>query len=359
MSEKRLNILFLVPTLYGGGAEKVCCVLASELAKRHNVTIGYLIDYFYDNDKRYPLDERVQTVKIRRPGFSCPTLRDKLRYIYLCRKEFRRIKKERSIDVSISFLFRLSRYNVASWCGEKLICSERCNPVKYEPEHIFQTRILYWLSTHTVFQSELVRSIYKERRTQRRSRVIPNPVSVECLADEQRSHRIVTLGRLADQKNHAMLIRSFAAFLKSYPDYTLTIYGEGEIREELENLVAELGLGDRVFLPGNLEHIHRHIRDAEIFVLSSNYEGLSNSLLECMTMGIACVSTRCEGSTDVIRDGENGLLIDIGDGEALTEALCRLAGDPALRRKLEENARSYAARFEKESVAKEWEALML
>ena len=77
--------------------------------------------------------------------------------------------------------------------------------------------------------------------------------------------------------------------------------------------------GESVFLEGNRSDVHTLIRDAEIFVLASDYEGLSNALLECMTMGIACISTDCEGSTDVIRDGENGLLVRRGDEKGLTE----------------------------------------
>ena len=166
------------------------------------------------------------------------------------------------------------------------------------------------------------------------------------------------MGRLAEQKNHRMLIRSFAAFHKQFPAYTLSIYGEGELQETLEKQIRDAGLEDCVFLEGNHTDIHHQIRDAEIFVLSSNFEGLSNALLECMTMGIACISTRCEGSTDVIRDGENGLLTGIGDEEGLTEALCRLAGDPAFRRRLERQASEDARACEPGRIVRQWEAVL-
>jgi glycosyltransferase involved in cell wall biosynthesis len=93
-------------------------------------------------------------------------------------------------------------------------------------------------------------------------------------------------------------------------------------------------------------------------VLSSDFEGLSNALLECMSMGIACISTRCEGSVDVIRNGENGLLVDIGDETGLMKAMCLLADDAGLRRKLERQAREDIRVYDKDIVTKSWEQVI-
>ena len=102
------------------------------------------------------------------------------------------------------------------------------------------------------------------------------------------------------------------------------------------------------------DKIHEAVADAEMFVLSSDYEGLSNALLECMMMGMPCISTACEGSMDVIRSGENGILTEIGDQEQMASAMARLADDPELRERLGKAAAVTAERFRKEEVVRKW-----
>ena len=155
-----------------------------------------------------------------------------------------------------------------------------------------------------------------------------------------------------------MLLNAFAGFAQHHPEYTLSIYGDGALREELTRLRDTLGLQDKVFFHGNVEHIHREIADAEMFVLSSDYEGLSNALLECMMMGIPCISTSVEGSVDVIQNGVNGLLVKVGETEELTQAMLHLAEDPLLRDRLHREGQKSAERFKQEKVLKQWMELL-
>ena len=215
------------------------------------------------------------------------------------------------------------------------------------------TCLVNTLADDIVFQSEYVRQMYSGR-IRRHGHVIPNPINLDVKAASERKHRIVTMGRLNFQKNHRLLIRSFGRFHTDFPDYTLSVYGDGELKDELSALIADLGLQKYVFLEGNRVDVHECIRDAEMFVLSSDFEGLSNALLESMTMGIACISTACEGSMDVIHNGKNGLLVPIGDEEKLAEAMCMLAGDPAFREKLESQAAADAAVFSVKAVTEQW-----
>lgn len=349
VSDSPHNLLFMTYALYGGGAEKVCCILASEFAKECNVTVAY----YSPEDTHYPLDPRCELVQIPHNGHRKWNIPGKLIDLYQMVKRYRSIKKEKNIDVSFSLLFHPNLYNVLSARGERVICSERANPKKYLAKWFPLTKYQYAKADHVVFQSKMVQDLYSER-IRAHSSIIMNPVSVPCVASDVRSKRIVTLGRLTEQKNYTMLIRSFADFSELFPDYTLSIYGEGEQRGELEELIRDKKLQQKVLLHGNVRDVHYQIRDAEIFVLASNFEGLSNALLECMTMGIACISTKCEGSTDVIRDGENGLLVDIGDQTGLTHALCRLAEDPAFRKSLELSAMKDAEEFQIDVVIKKW-----
>lgn len=346
------SILFIITSLYGGGAEKVCSILSTALSEKYDVTVAYLCE----TEKQYPFGAQCELIKI-------PEYQSKWKWIgtllRLIRRGLfvRRLKKGRKIDVSVSFLIPANQINIVSRCGERIITSERANPLKYLPEKFWRTRIIYALSDYVVFQSEKVRGLYGKRVLEH-SGIIQNPVHVPCKALDERHRRIVTMGRLTDQKNHEMLIRSFSDFLKDYPDYTLSIYGEGELQISLEQLIEELNLRGSVFLEGNVQDVHRQIADAEIFVLSSNYEGMSNALLECMIMGIACISTACEGSTDVIRDGENGLLIEIGDQQGLTQAMKRLAQDTALRKRIERNGAEEADKYSIDTVLRKWEDIL-
>ena len=351
--QNRRNVLIMIHALYGGGSERVACNLASALAETCHVTIVYC----NETEQTYPLDPRCETVKMPWrsgsrwgiPG-KCAAYLERIRFV-------RRLKKKRNIDVSVSFLIQMSMINVLSRYREKVVTSERANPRKYQPQWFNRTRFIYAVSDYVIFQSEQVRSLYG-KRIQSHSSVIANPVFVNCPADSLRGHRVVTMGRLAEQKNHAMLIRSFTAFHRLFPEYTLSIYGEGSLFDELEGLIRKEKVESSVFLEGNHEDVHEKIRDAEMFVLSSDFEGLSNALLECFSMGIACISTRCEGSTDVIRDGENGLLVDIGDEKGLTEALCLLAGDPSYRKKLEKQAVADSVRYAPKNIMEKWEAVL-
>ena len=104
--------------------------------------------------------------------------------------------------------------------------------------------------------------------------------------------------------------------------------------------------------------MHEAVADAEMFVLSSNYEGLCNALLECMMMGMACISTACEGSVDVIRDGENGLLTEVGNEEQLLQAMLRLAENAELREQIGKAAGKTAERFRRDVVVRQWMELV-
>lgn len=333
------SIFIMISSFSRGGAQRVASVLASELSSRYHVTAVISREV----EDAYPLDEKVEVLMLPNDGISAEQFR---RYVIL-------LKKLRRPVASISFMFDSNRMNVWGSCRCKAICSERNNPAKKMPELFDQTVEQYRAADHVIFQSEAVRSLYDEE-IRKHSSILPNPVSVTCYASPETRHRIVTVGRLHPQKNQAMLIRAFAGFIKDHPEYTLSIYGEGELESELKQLAADLGTGDTVRFHGNVENIHQEIADAEMFVLSSDYEGLSNALLEAMMMGIPCISTAVEGSTDVIKNGENGILIPVGDEKALLGAMCSLAEDRELRDRIAREGRKTGEGFRKEAVVEKW-----
>lgn len=349
---RKANLLFVTSSLYFGGAQKVTFILADALADQYNVTVAYC----FDAGRNYPFHNKCTVRKL--PDYDRNAgVMEKVICIGKQVRTLRALKEELKTDVSVS-LGNLSNYlNAMSKGREYVICSERSNPSKSWQNLFFLTKRAFRRADYVVFQSEAVRNLFAES-VRRKSCILKNPVLIPGPAGQQRTKKIVTLGRLTAQKNHALLIRSFARFRQSHPGYELYIYGDGELKAQLRQLIDSLGLSSCVFLEGNDPQVHDHIRDAEMFVLSSDYEGLSNALLECMAMGIACVSTACEGSVDVIRSGENGLLVPLHDEAALAAAMGSFADDPELRRRLENQAYEDMKAYDKAIVTKDWEQVI-
>ena len=149
---------------------------------------------------------------------------------------------------------------------------------------------------------------------------------------------IVSAARLEKQKNLEMLIDAFNIFHQNHKDYKLIIYGEGTYRENLERKIEELEMKDNIFLPGVSNKLFDEVSKAELFVLSSNYEGMPNALIEAMCLGLPCISTKVSGATDLIQDGVNGLLVDVGDTKDLTNKITRLIEDKEYAYKLANKA---------------------
>ncbi len=344
--ERGAHVLLMIFSLYGGGAERVVCTLANEFARFYPVTI-----LFYDDKGRtYPLDSRIELIKLPEFEFS----EEEEHEMWL--RHVRFIKRNRHVTASISFMYFMNRLNVLSGGRGTVICSERNNPMRKEPEHMDDIKNIYKRADRVVFQSDTVRSMFGPE-VRRNSVIIPNPVRIACSGSEKKKNRIVTLGRLHPQKNHELLIRAFAQVYAKHKEYTLSIYGDGDLKSSLQDLADSLGVAQSVRLHGNVEEVHRDVSDAQIFVLSSDYEGMSNALLECMAMGMACISTACEGSVDVISSGRNGLIVPVGDEEALRDAMLTLIEDRKLADRLAHEAALTAEGFRADKVAKKWVAL--
>lgn len=154
----------------------------------------------------------------------------------------------------------------------------------------------------------------------------------------------VTTGRLAPVKNHELLLRAFARVLREAPGSRLLVVGDGPQRAELEALQRELGLGDAVSLAGFRTDVAQLLASADVFVLSSHYEGISMALLEAMQGGLPAVATRVGGVPETVLDAESGLLVEPGDEPGLAAAMLRLTREPALRLAMGRRGRELQAR---------------
>lgn len=335
-----------------GGAERVISILAN-----HYVEMGWDVNIIMllNNKVEYKLAPEVNFVDLSDENKS------RWAMVPYWLKGIRGYIKNFHPDILMSFATRINLFTIIAKAFIKvpLIISERNDPKADTRGHLAKMMIpfLYPLADKIVFQTEYAKSCFT-KHIRENGVIIYNPIAVMSKASDEKAKKIVNVGRLDVQKNQRLLIRAFARISEKYPDYILQIYGEGKLREELQQLIEELGLTEKVFLMGNILDIHEKIRDAEMFVLSSDYEGLSNALLEALLMGIPCISTTCAGSTEIINDGENGLLVPINDIYALTEAMMKLIEDKELAKKLGENALNINNLVGEDIVVGKWDKLI-
>lgn len=344
------KVVFFTGAMARGGAERVISIISNHLAKKGwNVTIILLLKNIANG---YELDKSIKIVSL-----ELENNRFRLAQILHDVVEIRKFLKREKPDVVVSFM-RAS--NVISWLackGRKVryIASERNDPIKakmgYLPEKVLQSA--YENAEKVIFQTERARSCFNEK-IQKNGVIIGNPVSVVCEADKEKKKKFVAVGRLMPQKNHKILIDAFSDVVKLHPDYTLEIYGDGTLHKTLEKQISELNLDKNVFLKGNVSNVHECIKDAGAFVLSSDFEGTSNALLEAMLMGHVCISTDCAGSDEIIKDGENGFLIPVGDKEKLVKAILKVIEDKENLQDMGEKAKESVQRFKKENIIDKW-----
>ena len=240
------------------------------------------------------------------------------------------------------------------------IGTERNNPYKYKATkfNTFMRRLFYHLVGGYVFQTKKSSEFFcKELRD--KDIIIPNAIFNEQIykmnPPEKREKIISAVGRLMEQKRFDVLIDAFAKIADKIPDYNLIIFGEGELRGELEEQCARLGLSERVFMPGTNPEAVKIVNRTSVFVLSSDLEGMPNALMEALTMGVPCVSTRCDmGPEELIEHGKNGLLVNMGDVTAIAASIMAVVTDSELAEKLSQNGRQLLKTHSIEAISEKW-----
>lgn len=188
---------------------------------------------------------------------------------------------------------------------------------------------------------------------------VPNGVALATThVSSQDNTAVVAVGRLVEQKGYDRLINAFHAVAATHPQWSLTIFGRGPLRQSLQDQIDRLGLGDQVRLAGFSARVAEELAAASVFALSSRREGLPMAMLEAMGSGLAVVSFDCPtGPRDLIDHGTDGLLVADGDEQALAAALARVLDDESLRRSLGANARRKALGYGTEMLAQRWDDL--
>lgn len=278
----------------------------------------------------------------------------------------RNIWKEEKPDVILSFIGKNNMMAILTSRGLRIpvAVSVRGEPMEeyYNKGLRLMARQLFRLAEGVVLQTKRSASFFP-KAVQKKAVILRNPVHPDFFREPfegEREKTIVAVGRVDENKNHEMLIRAFAGIAHDFPQYRLLIYGEGEKREELQKLTKEMGLEENVLLPGNAEHVEEVIYRARAFVLPSNTEGMPNTLIEAMLLGITVVATDCPcgGPAELIEHGQNGLLTPVGDVEKMKESLRRVLENPQEADRLGRNAAQIRNLYQAEAVYGSWKAYL-
>lgn len=353
MKEKK-RIAFVLGGMSFGGAERVISILANHYAAK-----GWKTDILtlLKPDCDFVLDPSIRHIHMG--GSAASRALRAPRWLFELNRYLRREKP----DVVVSFAARINLLVLgASLLARKprLIISERNDPMKdTRTAGVRQlTELLYPRTDAIIFQTQHAKGCFGAR-VQSKGAVIANPVSTGLPRSTRTSERIVAVGKLMQQKNHAMLINAYAALIERCPlKHTLHIYGDGPLRAELERMIKTLGLEGKVFLEGWKANVNEEIADAQLFVLPSDYEGLSNALMEAVAMGMPCISTNCAGAAELIQNEKSGLIVPVGDCEALARAMARMLTQPSFAEQMGNAAAEHARSFATENILKLWEKVI-
>lgn len=365
--EDQLTVLFVIPSLSGGGAERVILWLSERFQGLNYNT--HIVTMSSESVDMYPVPSGVNRVALNLAGGSSGKL--SAIAMNLSRiKQLRQTVKSVNADVVISFTTTINVQSILACVGIQTvsIISERNNPVKMKLNKFWRIlrKISYRFADVHVAQTERVAGWLKKNIGNKNVVVIPNPVvypiSSQSKNSENKSdmlpdncHVILAVGRLVSQKGFDNLIRAFSTACKDNSSWHLVILGDGGEYDSLQSLADSMQIRDRVHLLGRCADMSAWYNRAEVFALSSLYEGFPNVLVEAMAHGLAVVSNDCEfGPREIIEHGVNGMLVPVGDETAMSEGISRLVQEEKLREKLGHNAKNVRETYSPENILSKW-----
>ena len=353
------KVVFAIDTNSSGGAERVIITLANYMS-RHGCDVTIVLGN--GKESFYSIDKSVKIVDIGlnwdKKGNFAAIRRFYERYVFLVKY----LKKENP-QALIAFLINMELPAILAGLRTKTrtFTSVR-NSVQYYSKFICLFRkVFYPMISGVVFQSAKVRGD-KDFVKLKNSRVIFNPLTEDIpeklapIPYAQRKNWVISVARLAPQKNHGLLIDAFCKIADRYPHTELHIFGEGKMRESLQKKIENTSCAERIYLEGiekNAVYVHR---DAKVFVMSSDHEGFPNALVEAMVCGIPSVSTDFDSgvASQLIQEGENGYLCPVGDSTTMAEKISKILNAQEKSQLMAEKATETFDIVNTEAVCEQW-----
>lgn len=360
MKLKFNRIIFVTVSMTGGGTERVIATLSNYLVSQgYEVTILQIAEA----TMAYELDERVRVIRVGET--SGGSIKKRLERI----ANMRRVFKEQKPANIMALGTVCSIFSGIANLGMKknhLVVSERNKPDRmnmkpYTKGGLMLRNFAYRTADTLVLQTEDSK-IYFPKDIVEKAVIIGNPLTskIPDVYEGVREKRIVGAARLIEEKNHPLLIDAFYEFSKTHPEYSLEIYGKGELEESLKNQIKELGIEDKAKVMPFASDLHDKIKNASIFVSASNGEGLSNSIMEALALGIPVIGTDCPvgGTRMLIENGVNGFLVPMNTVDTMVEAMCKIADDEELAKSMSLEGRKIREVYSEEAICKQWMEIM-
>ncbi len=355
-----MRIVFVIGNLTNGGAQRVISVVASRLARQGQEVFLLL---FNRSPKEYPLDSRVRVHALRESFEEYQKMSKAARV-----RELRSLLRQLKPEAAVGFTEGGYALFLAS-LGMKFakIASARIDPNWIWQQKGLTARInkLWFARADAIVVQTARQRAHMPRKLRDRCTVIFNPVSPHALQSacrtEDSCRRFVMAGRLEEQKNYPMALEAVGLLREEFPDLRLDIFGKGSLLEVLQKKIEALGLQENVRLLGWTEDTVAEYAVRDAYLLTSDFEGMPNALMEAMAVGLPCIATDCDtGPEDLIVHGESGYLVPVGDAKALALQMRQLMLLPAGERAaLGRAARSRMEQhFREEMIAQSWLELL-
>lgn len=351
-----MKIYFYINIIGGGGAERVIANLSTQFSQ-HGHEVGLITSFPIAHE--YSIGKEVKRFNLE-TAERCGENRIKknIRRVHRLKKILKRDKP----DVLVSFMAEPNFRAILATKGlpVKAIISIRSDPNKEYAGYIgkFIGKKILPQADGCVFQTKDAKSWFPQK-LQQKSCIIFNAVNYEFYQVNRtpQKGRIVTFGRLNNAKNHKQLIAAFEKIAYEYPTTSLWIYGEGNLKQKLNEQIENMNLSERVTLKGRTRDVALALAEADIFVLSSIYEGMPNALMEAMAAGVPVISTNCPcgGPKMLIDSMKNGILVPVNDCQAIVTALKKLLDNRQLLVAFGQQAKEKAIEFDPEQIYQEWE----
>ena len=356
--DKSKRLLFVIGLASMGGAERVLSVLAKKFAESGNEVFIVCLDMHECQRSSAELTEGIEYIFIGQQSNV-----KHISYLHRwqrLRREIKRIKP----DIIVGFMLIYAIQALISTMGMHIpVILRTANIPAYELSPRFVkglTKLLLPKIRGAVFQTQSQQEGYLPYIGYSCKRIIiPNPAVGNPFWNDPKDYTnktILNAGRLVEEKEQKLLINAFAEIADRFPEWNLVICGAGPLRDDLDREITRLNLKGRVEMPGFIKDIDKYMHESSIFALPSQFEGMPNVLIEAMCMGCACIVTDFHGgsATELIRNNHNGVIIPIGDREALSGALVKLMGSCELREQLGSQATYLRERQPIDEISERW-----
>lgn len=346
------KVTLVISQFSGGGAERVTCNLANYLSLH-----GYLVDVIALSDSKndYHINENILKICLLRNDERTNVLMNNLIRYHRLKKY---VREHRDITCYVTMLstpsFMLT--SLKKYIKGKIIVSDRNNPASRNRLERMKMEYSTKRCDGLVIQTEEIGDWYKKIKNKI---IIPNAINDDIAIPERGiiENKIVAVGRLEKQKNYPLLIDAFKIFSEKHPNYILEIYGQGNEEHKIRELIQQNDLSNKIKLMGRVNNVSEKIVNAKCFVLTSDYEGMPNALIEAMCIGLPCVSTDSDGggARFLINNKKNGILVQKNSAQSVAMGICEIVENKKLSDSISIEAKKINKRLASRKIYDRWE----